>query len=188
MSCEICGKTLKPYQARFCGHACRGIWYSGHSADARARPCVVCGATFNTKGKRQTCSKACRYALLRKTFADRGIQPKPQTPEMKAASAKRMTGAGCPKWNGGRTTCGNGRYILVRVSPDWPWPGMVTAQGYIREHRMVLAMKLGRALERREVSHHVNGDTMDNRPENLMLFAGQGDHMRWHKEQRLLGS
>jgi hypothetical protein len=34
-------------------------------------------------------------------------------------------------------------------------------------HRLVLEAKLGRRLSAWEDAHHVNGDTLDNRPENL---------------------
>lgn len=49
-------------------------------------------------------------------------------------------------------------------------------------HRQVAEMILGRPLKEGEVVHHINRDKRDNRPENLMIFASQAEHAKWHKE------
>lgn len=59
----------------------------------------------------------------------------------------------------------NNGYIL-RYFPEHP---MSTSRGYVLEHRMIMANKIGRMLSSRESVHHVNGKKDDNRPENLEI-------------------
>lgn len=77
-----------------------------------------------------------------------------------------------------------GGYILIRVYDDDPFVSMRGPSGYCYEHRIVMAAMIGRPLDPVEVVHHVNHDPSDNRPENLMLFPNNGEHLRYHAEVR----
>lgn len=75
-------------------------------------------------------------------------------------------------WKGGRSLNADG-YMLVLVRPDDPFAEMRNAAGYVLEHRLVMARKLGRPLGKDETVHHKNGNRADNRVTNLELRIGR---------------
>ena len=89
-------------------------------------------------------------------------------------------GAENPAWKGGVTTRrAKGNYIGPRyVRCPEEWRVMARADGYIMEHRLVMAQWIGRPLSRQEVVNHINHDPRDNRRENLELYPSNGDHKR----------
>jgi hypothetical protein len=97
------------------------------------------------------------------------------TGEIGPASPLPRTGAGNSNWRGGRAKGGHdGRYIF-RYAPDHPR----ARKNHVLEHRLVVEERLGRLLHDDEIVHHVNGDTHDNRIENLKVMT-QAEHAREH--------
>lgn len=96
---------------------------------------------------------------------------------MKALELPRLAPKARPDrnhfWNGGLAVDSDG-YILQHA-PGHPH---ATTGGYVRQHRLVMEKSLGRILEPSEVVDHMNGDPSDNRPENLRVFASNGEHLR----------
>lgn len=80
-------------------------------------------------------------------------------------------------WKGGRTIH-QGGYVLL-WDETHPNPSV---RHYCFEHRLVMEKHLGRYLERQERVHHINGIADDNRIENLMLFANESEHQKYHQE------
>lgn len=68
------------------------------------------------------------------------------------------------------------KMILKRNHP------FANARGYVREHRLVMECKLGRYLQADEIVHHINGQKLDNRPENLEL-TNRTEHVSLHNKQ-----
>ena len=95
--------------------------------------------------------------------------------EAKEKISKRMKGAKCPAWKGGRRTQ-NG-YVFIYV-PNHPFHNR---HNVIQEHRIVVEQQIGRYLKPKERTHHLNGIKNDNRPRNLMAFTSESAHQRFHK-------
>jgi hypothetical protein len=102
------------------------------------------------------------------------------SPENRARESAAKSGDKNPNWGGGVRITGGYREIKC---PDHPY---ASKNGYVKEHRLVMEAHLGRVLLPTEVVHHINGDRLDNRIENLMLFASNGKHQGYHKTIRAL--
>ena len=140
--------------------------------------CHVCAAPMYRRpkqlmeGKGRYCSRACRNSAH--PLPDGRNFPPPKY------------GSDNPAWKGGITFKRNkGNYIgpkYVRCPPDYL--AMARTDGYVMEHRLVMAQSLGRCLLRSEVVHHKNHVTRDNRLSNLELFASNGEHKRIEAERK----
>ena len=80
-------------------------------------------------------------------------------------------GPGGPHWKGGRNN--HRGYVMVWLSPEDPFYSMAHKSGYVAEHRLNLARKLGRPLLVSETVHHIDGDRSNNSPANLQLRHGR---------------
>lgn len=72
-------------------------------------------------------------------------------------------------------------YVEVWLESSSPFFPMAAKDGYVYEHRLVMAQHLGRCLDTTEHVHHKNRDKHDNRIENLELLA-KDQHIKEHWE------
>lgn len=90
-----------------------------------------------------------------------------------------------PKYNGRFLTTEG--YVMVQLQPDDFFYPMVEKNGYVKEHRLIMAHHLGRCLMSFEVVHHKGTkypqnsaeDRQDNRQKNLSLEIA-GSHVAYH--------
>lgn len=66
--------------------------------------------------------------------------------------------------------CNGVSYYRIKISDRGKWP---------YEHRHVMSIHIGRGLLKSEHVHHINGNTFDNRIENLCLLSNS-EHTKYH--------
>lgn len=113
----------------------------------------------------------------------------------RCSSKLRIYPIGCKStsWKGGRKINGAG-YILIWIAEDDFFYSMTNSQGYVLEHRLVVAKALGRCLQPWEIVHHKGArypqDSIENRqdnryPKNLELTTSE-DHCNLQYKGRML--
>lgn len=81
-------------------------------------------------------------------------------------------GAQHPGWKGGSKIVKGYRYIYC---PDHPF---AAKNRYVAEHRLVMERSLRRYLLPGEVVHHIDGNPLNNRPNNLAAFQTNAAHLK----------
>jgi hypothetical protein len=74
--------------------------------------------------------------------------------------------------------------VLIRgykVFCDYKHPLAYKATNHVYYHRHVASLKLGRWVGPDDIVHHVNGDKLDNSPDNLLVI-NRKEHIKEHKD------
>ncbi len=94
-------------------------------------------------------------------------------------------GADNNKWKGGICKTSHG-YIAIVIPETDPFYSMVNKNGYVYQHRYIMAQHIERALFRYEIVHHKNSIKTDNRIENLALITDGSHNILLNREIKLL--
>lgn len=152
--------------------------------------CPECGKEFYiptcyvNSAKEHRCSRECNGKARGREWAAQGYKGAlSRTPESFKAAARY--GENNHFWKDGITYRNRkGHYSnqsIKYVRCPQEYIEMSRKDGYVMEHRLLVAQAIGRVLLRREVVHHANHNAEDNRLENLELFATNGDHKMYEK-------
>lgn len=128
-----------------------------------------------------TCSRQCNGKARGRALTPHASKGRAGWTELSLASYKlKMAGEKNPAWAGGVTyKRPKGNYLgprYVRCPPEWSM--MARSDGYIGEHRLVMAQWMGRPLTRTEVVNHIDRNPRNNERSNLELYPTNGDHKR----------
>lgn len=208
LTCADCGAELAPRHLsrykkcknHFCNNKCRGHFRTGDKhpnyKKETTHPRIV---TVNGKRRFLYQIEAEKYMkrLLEEDEVVYSIDGNPFNTTKKnmmvfASNAEMMAymhgnPTASPVWSGrSKKDCKVGAYTpakapvykLVMCPPGYE--SMANNIGYCLEHRLVVALHIGRPLTNRKVVHHIDGNSLNNDITNLMLFACGGDHTRFH--------
>lgn len=163
--------------------------------------CKICLKPFIPKTRTafrllKTCSYRCRDILRAKNGMHehlRSIAHKGRsgwTAGYLESHRQKMSGPRNPSWKGGVTYKRNkGNYIgpkYVRCPPQFIL--MSRRDGYVMEHRVIVAEMVGRPLDRTEVVHHRDHNTRNNAVQNLELWPDNRTHKLAEHGRSVLGA
>lgn len=109
--------------------------------------CIICQNEVVNK-KHKTCSRNCWSKAHSKIMGGR-------------------KGVASSNWKGGEVTIDGRVYIYKPNHPN----AMQSGRKYVARSRLVMSEHLNRPLTSSEIVHHVNGDKLDDRVENLMVVT-----------------
>lgn len=145
----------------------------GVSLNSKDRPCPDCGKLIQNRNVRCfKCAMAQRHGQVSPFKGKRHTEEskvKMRKPKHTIESREKIRVA--HRGNGEKLV--KGRVHIY--SPDNPMSR--SNDGYTSRSRLTMSETLGRPLEPEEIVHHVDGDTTNDKPNNLRLYATQSDHI-----------
>lgn len=157
-ACLVCKKLYYPYaqKSKYCSFKCYGKMKKIRGDRVKFTPEIRKKISEAMKG-----SNNHRYG-------------KPSF--FKGKKRPEITGSNHPNWKNGYWIDNYG-YKVIQSVPE-------TNGKKVRKHRLVMEKHLGRKLDSSELIHHINGDKLDNRIENLEIVT-RSKHIDMHRYELL---
>lgn len=135
------------------------------------------------------CTVSCRQKQVIKRLHASGKHIHPMSEEQKQRQRESMQGELNRAWKGGVTYFrkkGNyGKFKIKYVRCPKEYLAMSRKDGYVMEHRLLVAMQVERPLTRMESVHHIDHNPENNSLDNLMLFSTNADHKKYEHGQNI---
>jgi hypothetical protein len=153
--------------------------------------CGACGKTFaiwkNDLKKHNFCSRKCSASRYKERVRKLGLSNRGQKrPKTNLENLKR--GSEHHWWKGGVTFRNKKGYYkkfsIKYVACPKQYISMARSDGYVMEHRLVMAEYLKRPLTKTEIVHHIDHNPENNVIENLMLFINNSAHKKYESQNK----
>lgn len=174
--CCYCDKNIRMYfgelktkKHKFCSRKCYNQYQSIHLRNINhwrfskiIKICPICNKKFSDSKVHSYSRLCCSRICLGKYYEE------------------KLKGKNNPNWKNESWKQRRRAYRTIRI-PHHPH---CNKAGKVWFHRFVMETELERLLNPKEIVHHINKNVKDNRPENLMVFKDNGEHIRYEFSHR----